>query len=610
MGNNKHLKKVRLTELWATTRWVFTRVWGIHASLMMALIVTTLIRSFFPAGVMLVTRHLINLVVEILGNEGQDVSVIWPWLALSGGLTLILGLFGVAGEYFTARLNNQVNLAITSDIMAHAAQLEITFFESPDCQDIIDRVQSHTSQHVFQFVTTVLSILTSGFQLLSLVVILMVIEPLLSIVLIPIGLPYLLFHLRLAKHRYHVKYSRAAKQRWSRYFVNVLTKDYRLPEVKILDLAPYLLDKFRAIMQEFCEQDRKLHKSRSQGKSIFITVSLVFFYATFARVIARAVQGSVTVGDVVIYGGASAALRNLLDTVIQLTSTLYEHVLYIDDFREFLAFTPMTDIHEGYRPPDVQGSVEVRDVSFTYPGTENEVLSKISLTIHPGEIVAFVGENGAGKTTLAKLIAGLYTPNSGTILIDGIDLQEWSLAYFYSKLAFVFQDIIYYAATAAESIAYGDWRCLLDDRYAVEQIAKKTNIHEMIRAMPQGYDTLLGRLFGVYKPSGGQWQNIAVARAFARDAAVLILDEPTSNLDARTEYELFTRFRNLAQGRTTILISHRFSTVSLADRIIMMDEGRIIETGTHQELLDQEGAYATLYQLHRFQMDGVHRKGL
>jgi ATP-binding cassette subfamily B protein len=213
--------------------------------------------------------------------------------------------------------------------------------------------------------------------------------------------------------------------------------------------------------------------------------------------------------------------------------------------------------------------------------------------------VALVGENGAGKTTLVKLIARLYDPDGGCILLDGVDLRELSTDALYEQIAFVFQSFGRYEATAGDNIAYGDWRRLMSDRKRVEEIARRAGAHGLIEKLPHGYDTMLGRMFGEHDLSTGQWQKIAVARAFARNASLLILDEPTSNLDARTEYSLFCQFRELARGRTTIIVSHRFSTVSMANRIFVMDQGQVVESGTHDELLARAGNYAELYELHR-----------
>ncbi|MCP4397076.1 MAG: ABC transporter ATP-binding protein [bacterium] len=563
----------------------------------------TIIQSFFPAALALVTRKLINLVVHAIESHGE-FRVVLPWLLLSFGLTAFHSLISTVYQYVHGYFTDEVNLRITTDIMSHASTLDVAFFERPQFQDMMQRVNQHTTQHLSQFVTNVLSLIANTIQMLSLLAILLSIEPLLIVAIVPLVIPYWFFHMHLARIRYQIRHNRSAKRRWSSYFVSLLTRYQWIPEIRILDLAPLFIPKFRELLTEFKLQDRKLRLRDSTGNSLFTVASNLAFYAVFARIIARALQGGVSVGDVVIYGTASSKLRGLLDSIIKLMSSTYEHTFYVDDFRKFLALSPSFDASKGVRPESVRGDIRLEHVTFRYPDTERPALSDVSLHIEAGEVVAFVGENGAGKTTLAKLIAGLYPQESGSVMIDDIDIREWACDHLYKHLSLVFQNFVRFEATAADNIAYGNWRYLLGNQGEIERIAEMTNVHKLIQEMPQGYATKLGRLFSDYTPSGGQWQLLSVARAFARDASILILDEPTSNLDARAEYELFRRFRQLAKGRTTILISHRFSTVSMADRIVMLEEGRIIETGPHKELLEKNGPYASLYRLHREQMEG------
>jgi ATP-binding cassette subfamily B protein len=266
--------------------------------------------------------------------------------------------------------------------------------------------------------------------------------------------------------------------------------------------------------------------------------------------------------------------------------------------REFLQLRLAVTSGRALTPPLDRGSVEIRDVTFAYPGGGDPVLRGLSLSIRPGETLALVGESGAGKSTLVKLLARLYDPDEGQIRFDGVDLRDIAPAYLHERIGLVLQSFGRYEASAAENIAYGDWRRLLDQRQEVERLARAANLHETIERLPQGYDTHLGRAFGGVTLSGGEWQRVAMARALARRASLLILDEPTAHLDARTEYELFTRFKELSRGRTTLLISHRFTTIALADRIAVLEDGKVVELGVHHELLDRRGAYASLYRFY------------
>ncbi|MCP4622544.1 MAG: ATP-binding cassette domain-containing protein [bacterium] len=307
-------------------------------------------------------------------------------------------------------------------------------------------------------------------------------------------------------------------------------------------------------------------------------------------------------GDVAIFGGAAIRLRISIEfTIINVTNAL-EQTLYISNLIEFFKIKPGISPTKGLEPSSSRGEIELKNVLFTYPGSGDPVLKDISLHIEPGETIALVGENGAGKTTLVKLIARLYETDKGSVLFDGHDVRSLSVAHLHNQLSFVFQSFGRYEGTVRDNIALGDCNELMNNSDRIEEIARLANIHDMINRMPQGYDTMLGRTFGEYTLSRGQWQQIALARAFARESTLLILDEPTSNLDAHTEYELFSRFQKLAEGRTTILITHRFSTVSMAERILVMDQGRIIETGTHRELISLRKHYASLYNLHLSRM--------
>jgi ATP-binding cassette subfamily B protein len=588
--------------LLANAGWALKRTWSTNAPLTAGLIGVTLLQSVMPAGLALTARGLINALVAVLNSASPSISLLLPWLLLGLGLTLIEGIGRIANNLFTRRLYDDLNLRIPSDILAHAADLDVSFFEDPRFQDVMERTQQNTAGHFCQFITNILALATNLIQMVSLGAILIMIEPFVALILAVVGLPYLFFHWRFAQTRYLTEHSRATKHRWTRYFVSRLTGQQSVAETKLLDLAPLLRDQFRSLMTGFRDEDRKLHVRGFASNSLFVVIATVALYAMFVRVALRALAGTLTVGDVAIYGGATSGLRRALENTVLSVGNVLEQTLHITNLIEFLNLKPKMADPCGPTPSSTRGEIELRDVSFTYSGCRQPSLSGISLHIRPGETIALVGENGAGKSTLVKLIARLYDPDHGCITFDGVDLKELSFAFLHGEISFVPQNFGRYETTASENIAYGDWRRMMRDREGVKKVAHLANVHEMITAMPQAYDTLLGRMFGDYNPSEGQWQRIAVARAFARDASLLILDEPTSNLDARAEHELFSGFRELARGRTTILISHRFSTVSMADRIVVMDKGKIVERGTHHELLVRAGHYASLYDLHQRQM--------
>jgi ATP-binding cassette subfamily B protein len=555
-----------------------------------------------PAGLALTARGLINGLVGLLNRGSDDFSVLTPWLLLGFGLAAIQAMSDVTSRYLIQRLNDDLHLKITTDILTHAAGMDIAYFEDHRFHDAMERARQDTAQHFSQFLINIVAVVNNALQLGSLLLILVLIEPFITAVLAPVALPYLFFQLRLAKVRHLKAQARTTGRRWTSYFVRLLTSPQSAAEVKLLDLAPLLIDRYRTLMTEFRDQDRKLHWRSFLGSSSFALFAAVAFYLIFAWVIYRAMKAGLTVGDVTIYAGASSVLRSNLGNVIQSMSSAVEHALFVSNLKEFLNIRQRIQDTGSTVPVSQKGGIECTHVSFCYPGSDQLILSDVSFRIKPGETVALVGENGAGKTTLVKLIARLYDPDNGRIALDGVDIRELPLSYLHSQLAFVLQGFGRYEATAADNIAYGDWRRLLHDQEQVKEIAGEAHIREMIEGMPQAYETMLGGMFGGHDLSAGQWQQLAVARAFARDACILILDEPTASLDARAEYAIFSRFRELLRGRTTILISHRFSTVSMADRILVLDQGCLVEQGTHQELMAGNGHYATLYKLHKGQI--------
>ena len=561
------------------------------------LLLLTLVRGVVPAGMAVVARALVNGTVRVIEAPTPDFQPLLPWLLFGLGLTLAEGLGSVFARYGTHRLYDDLNLQVTTRVLEHAATLDLAFFEDRRRRELIDRAQQDIADRLTQFFSNVIVVLTSSLQAASLVVILVAIEPLIVIVLGPFALPYLFFHIRIARRKYREQYRRTTNRRWTAYFVEHLTSHERLPEVRLFGLTDLLTGRFRNLLKSFRDRDREFYRRSALAGSVFAVLSTVTFYILFARTVRRAVLGGLSVGDVAIFGGATARLRIILERLLVALGAMTEQALYIGDLRAFLAVQPRSGPSRGKRLGAPRGEVVFDRVSFTYPGTDTPVLRDLSFKIEAGETVAIVGENGAGKTTVTKLLARFYDPDSGRILLDGHDLRELDRDDLRAHLSYIMQRFGKYEATLAENIAYGDRQRLVGQPDLVAQVGDKTGIGVLADTLPDGYDTHIGRLFGRAELSEGQWQRIAAARALARDASLWVLDEPAAHLDARAEWELFNRFRALSKGRTTILISHRLMTLGMADRILVLDKGSIAESGSHEALLDSEGRYAELFRL-------------
>lgn len=563
----------------------------------------TAVNGLLPAGLAVAARGLLNSVSESLQSGSRNESVLWWWLGFGLVATFLRVFSRQLDALLDRRLRDRLTYRVNSDVLEHAAQLDVGFFDDPRFHDMLQRTRdSATPLHAFW--RSLLRLGMSSIEVISLFAILVVIEPWVLPVFLGLSVPYAVFQFRLARITYALERSRAVRVRWSQYFTSQLTTAAAVAETRLLRLAPLFIARFRELVRRMLLEDWRLRLRGFAGSTTFGTIGTLAVYALFARVVFRSLDGSATIGDVAIFGASATALHYGIERLIASARGCHERLLFMEELRNFLGLTPEIPRLAKTSPPELRGELEIDQVRFRYPGTEDWVIDGLSLHIRAGETIALVGENGSGKTTLIKLIARLYDPQEGAIRCDGVDLRELSQEFLHSRVSFVFQGFGRYEATAAENIAYGDWERLLDDPVAVEEVAKRAGLEDLVRSLPDGLKTHLGRRFGEYELSSGQWQQLAMARAFAHPGSILIFDEPTSNLDARAEHSLFLRFRELAEARTTILVSHRFSTVAAADRIAVMEAGKIEELGSHSELMSRGGRYATLYRMQHAQLSG------
>jgi len=583
-----------LVSIWRNTHWAWLQAWKVNRFLTMWLTAALFVQSVIPAAQALALRGLINAAVLGSRHKLDAMAQLLPWLVFTFAAALLDGLNRTGQDYANQRLEDDLNVELSSTILARAGDLDLRALEDPKQQDALYRARDDPAGNVARFLIWIFAAASDSIQVLSLAAIITAIEPLALILVIPLVLPYLRFQWGLEQTRYELELARAVKRRWTQYFSAVLLSAAWGAEVKTLGLAPLLVEKFRSLMSEIRDQDHRISKRRLRGASLFSTISSASLFLFFARLAYRVLLGSATLGDLAIFAAAAARLRLSLDALITRVALLAKQMQHVSVVRMLASKAETAITSHAITAARCRGEIEIDAVSFTYSGSTKPALYQVSLTIRAGETIALFGENGSGKSTLVKIIAGLYDPDRGCVRIDGKDLRSYDPEELREQLSIVFQNFGQYEATVAENIAYGDWRRLVGDDQAIRKIAEQTGAAELIRELPKRYQTPVGQRFSGADLSVGQWQQIALARAFARRSSIVILDEPAANLDARAERDLLLRYRALAAGRTTLLVSHRLATLRIADRIAVLHRGRLVEIGTHDELLSNRGQYAEL----------------
>lgn len=583
---------------------VLRLVWSTSPWLTLMLGMVDILQGITPAITVSITALVIDSVVKAIriGNP----SPIWLPIGLQLGMSLLSSLINTCSNVTQSLLQEQVSNRVQLEVLKHASLLDLAYFENPESYDKIRQATNQASYQPTSMVGQIFGLGQSLVTLASLIFLLFHLAWWLALIAVLMPIPAFAFNVRFGWKGYRLMRHQSPERRLMGYFSMLLTTDTYNKEIKLFTLSDFLIKKFWNLATRLYQQDKKLTLSRYLTNFGWSNLSTLTNSGIYLYVALQAIAGRITLGGLTLYTQTATMVGSNFQNFLNGLSSTYETALYVNLYFDFLAYEPQIVSPRNpallENPADSPGlEIEFRHVSFTYPGKDpatQAALRDVSFTIHAGEAVALVGSNGAGKTTLVKLLSRLYDPDEGEILLNGKNLKEYDLKELRQQIGVIFQDYVNYYLTARENIGVGLVE-EIENRELVVTAARKSGADDVIEHLPQQYETTLGRWFQSLQEStqlsGGEWQKIALARAFMRNAPVLILDEPTSALDAQAEYEVFKKFRALTVQKTAFFISHRFSTVRLADRIFVLEHGQIIESGSHEELLKLEKRYAELF---------------
>ncbi|HEY4206842.1 MAG TPA: ABC transporter ATP-binding protein [Puia sp.] len=580
----------------------FRLVWQTSPRIMVANIALRTARSATPVAILYIGKLIIDQVILLAKTAGHGtpgaVQHLWELVALEFGLAILSDGLSRAISLMDSILGDLFANFTSIRIMRHAASLDLDQFEDSTFYDKLERARQQTTGRTIllsQVLSQVQDLVTMAFLAVGL----MAFNPWLIILLLIAVIPAFLGESYFNDKTYALTRQQTTERRELDYIRYLGASDETAKEVKLFALSDFLVDRFKALSDKFYQEGRALSVRRSAWGTVFALLGSAGYYAAYLVIIWKTVNGQVSIGDLTFLAGSFRQLRSLLEGILSRFTSVSQGAIYLRDLFEFFEIQPriQTAAHPRPFPHSIKEGFRFENVGFKYLHSDRWAIRNLHFTLRPGEKLALVGENGAGKTTLIKLLARLYDPVEGRIFLDGADLREYDPEDLRRNIGIIFQDYLRYQMTFSQNIAVGNI-LQVDNRPLIEEAARHSLADKLAGNLPGHYDQALGRRFhqGV-ELSGGEWQKVALARAYMREAQLLILDEPTAALDARAEYEVFQRFADLTRGKTALLISHRFSTVRMADRILVLDKGQLLEIGSHEELLELDGRYAELFHL-------------
>src|SRR5580700_2974871 len=573
-------------------------VWESGRTVVVLGLVARVVASLLPPALFWVSKLIIDAIYRILTTHQPVGPRLWWLVAAEFAIAVATGVLGRVIDYLDALLAGKYMHHVSVRVMEHAAGLDLMAYEDPVFYDRLERARVQATDRLYM-IQAIGRLIQQVITTITLSISIIVFSPWLLLMLVAGVVPAFLGESHFAFLGYAKNFRQTPIRRQLDYLRVLGGSKEAAKELKLFGLAPFLTERFSRLSDRIYEEDVALARRRLVAGSFLSMIGTAGYYSAYVFVIWRTITGVLSIGTLTFLSGAIQQASSNIQQIFSTVSSIADQALFLTDLIAFFEMRPAIASKPNALPaprPIARG-FEFRNVTFRYPGSPRLVLDGLNFHFHPGERVALIGENGEGKTTIVKLLTRLYDPIEGQVLLDGVDLREYNLEDLYREIGVIFQDFMRYEMTARENIAVGRIE-QLDHLPLLQQSAQKSMADEVVGRLPHGYDQMLGRRFdGGVDLSGGEWQKVALARAYLRDAQILILDEPTAALDARSEYEVFQRFAELTAGKMALFISHRFSTVRMADRIVVLENGKIAEEGSHDQLASLGGRYAEMFEM-------------